>query len=143
MPPFALTRQRIAAAWQTARSTGYFDPAVFPNVAAAPDQPTRAGMVAAVADLDEATVVRRLTGGARLVVLRETTGTFAYRFVPAPPHCRPGLVLVEHYRLTSVPGRYGPGRTIKTFSLLPGERTSCWTPTMMPGTVCSRPSGAV
>jgi glucodextranase-like protein len=33
------------------------------------------------------------------------------------------LALVESYRLSSFLGRYGAGRVIKTFSLLPGERT--------------------
>jgi Bacterial Ig domain len=33
------------------------------------------------------------------------------------------LMLVESYRLSSFLGRYGAGRTIKTFSLLPGEKT--------------------
>ena len=124
LPPIALTHKRISTAWQTVKATGYFDPAVFPNVADAPDQATRAGMLSAVADLDEATVVQQLTAGARLAVIRDATGAFTYRFVPAPGHCRPGLVLVEHYQLTSVPARYGAGRTIKTFSLLPGETTN-------------------
>jgi|SRR5215204_3686968 len=33
------------------------------------------------------------------------------------------LLLVESYRLSSYLGAYGAGRTIKTFSLLPGEKT--------------------
>ena len=33
------------------------------------------------------------------------------------------LILVESYALSSYLGNYGAGRTIKTFSLLPGERT--------------------
>lgn len=33
------------------------------------------------------------------------------------------LILVESYRLSSFLGGYGAGRTIKTFSLLPGEKT--------------------
>ncbi|HEU4594717.1 MAG TPA: Ig-like domain-containing protein [Pyrinomonadaceae bacterium] len=33
------------------------------------------------------------------------------------------LILVESYRLSSYLGGYGAGRTIKTFSLLPGEKT--------------------
>jgi hypothetical protein len=33
------------------------------------------------------------------------------------------LILVESYRLSSYLGRYGAGRTLKTFSLLPGEKT--------------------
>jgi hypothetical protein len=34
-----------------------------------------------------------------------------------------GLVLVEFYQLSSYLGNYGAGRTIQTFSLLPGEKT--------------------
>jgi hypothetical protein len=124
VPPVALTRERIAAAWQTAKATGYFDPQVFPNVAEGRDEASRAGLAQALAGLDEATVVQRLLGGARLVAGRTETGEYAYRFLPAPDHCEPGLVLVEHYRLTSFPARYGPGRTLKTFSLLPGENTT-------------------
>ncbi|TYB47095.1 hypothetical protein [Microbispora triticiradicis] len=124
LPPIALTHERIAAAWQTAKTTGYFDPTVFPNVPGDQDQATRAGLIRTVADLDEATVVQQLSSGARLVIRRTETGSYTYRFLPAPSHCRPGLVLVEYYRLTSFPARYGPGRTIKTFSLLPGEKTT-------------------
>ncbi|MFC6084259.1 hypothetical protein [Sphaerisporangium aureirubrum] len=124
LPPFALTHQRVARAWPAARDTGYFDPAVFPNVPGTGDQNVRAAMARAVAGLDEATVARQLTAGGRLVVQRTETGEYGYRFLPAPQACRPGLLLVEYYRLTSFPGRYGPGRTVKTFSLLPGERTS-------------------
>lgn len=36
---------------------------------------------------------------------------------------RPRLILVEIYQLSTFLGQYGAGRTIKTFSLLPGERT--------------------
>ncbi|MCW2914107.1 MAG: hypothetical protein JWN52_2175 [Actinomycetia bacterium] len=124
VPPIALTRQRIAASWQTAKTTGYFDPAVFPNVATGLDEAGRAGVLQAIADLDEGTVVQQLISGGRLVVGRVETGEYAYRFLPTPEHCAPGLVLVEYYRLSSFPARYGAGRTIKTFSLLPGERTS-------------------
>ena len=43
-------------------------------------------------------------------------------FVPIVPFV-PTLALVEFYRLSSFLGTYGVGRTIKTFSLLPGEKT--------------------
>ncbi len=33
------------------------------------------------------------------------------------------LLLIESYRLSSYLGNYGPGRTLKTFTLLPGETT--------------------
>ncbi|MEZ0074759.1 hypothetical protein [Planotetraspora sp. GP83] len=124
VPPIALTRERIAAAWKNAKATGYFDPAVFPNVAPGDDEAGRTGALAAVSSLDEATVVAQLTAGGRLAVHRAATGEYTYRFLPAPAHCAPGLVLVEYYQLSSFPARYGSGRTIKTFSLLPGEKTS-------------------
>lgn len=124
VPPMALTPQRIAAAWQTAKSTGYFDPAVFPNVGGAEDAAGLAGVTAALAPLDEGTVVKQLLTGARLAVQRGVNGQYAYRFLAVPEHCRPGLILVEYYRLSAFPARYGAGRVIKTFSLLPGERTS-------------------
>lgn len=37
---------------------------------------------------------------------------------------RPRLAVVETYALSSYLGDYGAGRTVKTFSLLPGERTT-------------------
>jgi hypothetical protein len=40
-----------------------------------------------------------------------------------PVSRRPRLFLIENYRLSSYLGQYGAGRTIKTFSLLPGEKT--------------------
>ncbi|MFG2007279.1 hypothetical protein ACGFNU_49830 [Spirillospora sp. NPDC048911] len=124
LPPFALTRERIGSAWKAVQETGHFSPAIFPNVTTGGDEAARAGVLRAVKDLDQATVVQEISAGSRLVVSRAPTGEYGYRFLNAPEHCRPGLVLVEHYRLSSFPARYGPGRTIKTFSLLPGERTS-------------------
>ncbi len=35
----------------------------------------------------------------------------------------PRIFFIETYRLTNFPGDYGPGRLVKTFSLLPGEET--------------------
>jgi hypothetical protein len=43
------------------------------------------------------------------------------RVVSKPPRLR--LYLAEGYRLSSYLGQYGAGRVIKTFSLLPGEKT--------------------
>lgn len=58
-------------------------------------------------------------------VYRATSGEYRYRFVQkrAHPQPRPRLLLIEQYRLSSFLGQYGAGRTIKTFSLLPGEET--------------------
>lgn len=118
-----LTDDGIGKAFTVAKSTGYFDPAVFPNVSSGNDASTRAAVIQALADLDVTTVVTQFKAGNRLAVYRDTSGRATYRFIPAPRTGAPTLLLVEYYRLSSYPARYGAGRTIKTFSLLPGERT--------------------
>lgn len=122
-PDGQLTEVRITSAFNVAKTTGYFDPTVFPNVQAGNDSFTRAAVIGALAALDAATVVTQLNAGNRLTLYRDTSGRCVYRFIPAPVSGAPALLLVETYRLSSFPARYGAGRTIKTFSLLPGERT--------------------
>jgi hypothetical protein len=121
--PDQLTDERITVAFNVAKTTGYFDPSVFPNVEAGKDAYTRGCVMEALAHLDAATVVTQVNAGNRFVVYRDTSGRCTYRFIPVPRTGVPALLLVEYYRLSSFPARYGAGRTIKTFSLLPGERT--------------------
>lgn len=117
------TDGRIAGAFTVAKTTGYFDPAYFPNVQGGNDPFSRSGLMQAVASLTGETVVTQLNAGNRLAIYRDTSGRFTYRFIPVPQRGIPTLLLVEYYRLSSFPARYGAGRTIKTFSLLPGEKT--------------------
>jgi hypothetical protein len=49
--------------------------------------------------------------------------------LPFPNDLRPRLFLIERYRLSSYLGAYGAGRTLKTFTLLPGEKTKISTRT--------------
>jgi hypothetical protein len=42
----------------------------------------------------------------------------------AMPAFKPRIMIVEHSKMCSFLGDYGAGKTVKTFSLLPGERTS-------------------
>jgi hypothetical protein len=51
------------------------------------------------------------------------TSVFATSNNVEKPPLRPRLYLVESYRLSSYLGDYGAGKTLKTFSLLPGEKT--------------------
>lgn len=67
------------------------------------------------------TVTARCEDKAGREAKRSLTLTVAIR-APATA-VRTSLVLVETYRLSSFLGTYGAGRTIKTFSLLPGEKT--------------------
>lgn len=60
----------------------------------------------------------------RTVALRPTLyGTLRPVIVPRPSQPMPHFVLIETYQLSSYLGNYGAGRVIKTFSLLPGEKT--------------------
>ncbi len=46
------------------------------------------------------------------------------RFITKPVTAKPRISLLFQYKMSSYLGDYGAGRTIKTFSLLPGERTT-------------------
>jgi hypothetical protein len=76
-----------------------------------------------LAQIDPLVVAQRMKEGERLNIYRNMYGDFNYNFVPEPKQVRPRLYLVEIYRLSSFLGDYGAGRTLKTFSLLPGEKT--------------------
>lgn len=61
--------------------------------------------------------------GMRFNIYTSMFGALKYLFLPEPQVARPRFYLIETYRLSSYLGSYGAGRTIKTFSLLPGEKT--------------------
>lgn len=77
-------------------------------------------------ELEVDTVLEQAKIGHRLHVNRGLSGDYVFRFLPDPPAevRRPQLLILESYRLSSFLGAYGPGRTLKTFSLLPGEKTT-------------------
>lgn len=135
---FSLTREQVAYALSRAQTDLVVDPALFPGIVVPGDQLSRQAMREAFARVSVDHLFAQLQAGNRLLFVRETS-----EFVPAQGSSRPAedlveyrvqfvagarrdtpmLLLVERYRLTSLPGRYGVGRTLKTFSLLPGERT--------------------
>jgi len=61
--------------------------------------------------------------GKRYVVHRAASGTLEVDYAPIPEKPNPRIILVETYALTSFLGDYGAGKTLKTFSLLPNEKT--------------------
>jgi len=77
-----------------------------------------------VTDVSVEHIAEQLRAGRRLNVYRSLWGEYVHTFLPEPRAVRPQLVLVETYRLSSYLGQYGAGRTLKTFSLLPGEKTT-------------------
>ncbi len=105
-----------------------------PEAARVAVQPSSAPLLASVglaipvsnhlANLEPRAVAQRLKLGERLNIYRTLHGSFTYNFIPEPPPARPRLLLIETYRLSSFLGNYGAGRTLSTFSLLPGEKTT-------------------
>ncbi|GHE62902.1 hypothetical protein GCM10018785_34810 [Streptomyces longispororuber] len=86
-----------------------------------------------VTDIDVPLITSMLQAGKRLSVHRTLWGDYTHTFLPEPfpqsaadalPEGQPQIALVETYRLSTFLGQYGAGRTLKTFSLLPGEKTS-------------------
>jgi hypothetical protein len=115
-----------ATALQPAASIAMAAPAM-----AAAAQPTTertivAGESAALSSkLDDAVdITKKVSAGFRLARYRDLGGKPAVKTLPPlPPTPRPRLLLIESYRLSSYLGSYGAGRVLKTFSLLPGEKT--------------------
>jgi hypothetical protein len=73
--------------------------------------------------LNADTVAQRIAAGERLNVYRNMFGSYRYNVIREPAKAQPRLLVVETYRLSSFLGNYGAGRTLSTFSLLPGEKT--------------------
>jgi hypothetical protein len=77
-----------------------------------------------IPDLDPGHIVEQLKDGKRLNVYRSLWGDYTYCFLDPPKRTKPRLALIETYRLSSYLGSFGAGRTVNTFSLLPGEKTT-------------------
>lgn len=70
-------------------------------------------------------IVQELSRGKMLNLRRNLYGTLVAETIDKPPaQPTPRLMLVERYRLSSFLGQYGAGRTLNTFTLLPGEKTT-------------------
>ena len=76
-----------------------------------------------VGSIGKSTILAQHELGNRLNVYTSMSGRQSYNFLP-PPVLRPTFLIVEEYRLSNFLGQYGAGRTAKTFSLLPGEKTT-------------------
>lgn len=71
----------------------------------------------------ESTILREARQGNVPVVIRNLYGDKKLAFVTPPAKPKGKFILVESYQLSSYLGDYGAGRTLNTFSLLPGEKT--------------------
>lgn len=78
---------------------------------------------ATVESLAPDAVAANLDVGKLPYVIKTATGGLAVTFADVGELPAPGIYLVETYRLSNFLGDYGAGRTVGTFSLLPGEKT--------------------
>ena len=69
-------------------------------------------------------VARQVQKGFLPEVYQKFSGATALRFRKLPTEPQRSLTLTEHVVVRSYLGNYGAGRVVKTFSLLPGERTT-------------------
>lgn len=79
----------------------------------------------------------------RLVIYRDVEGLLACKFVPFSTNIQWQFYLVEEYRLSSFYGNYGAGKTLKTMSLLPGEKTKLSLKTYRRSTETTKQSSSV
>lgn len=68
--------------------------------------------------------VAELSKNAMPVITTNLAGHNVIQFRPKPFTVKPSITIVEHYRVNTYLGRYGAGETVKTFSLLTGEKTT-------------------
>lgn len=75
--------------------------------------------------LNDVQVADLASGGFRPFVVNKLNG-FGSRleFLKKPDTVQPRMYIIEEYKTSSFLGNYGAGKTIQTFSLLPGERTT-------------------
>ena len=76
------------------------------------------------APLELEAVSKNVSKGLRPIAVPTFAGTVTLDFVPQPAAPNPRLYLIEVYKISSYLGDYGAGKTLNTFSLLPGEKTT-------------------
>jgi hypothetical protein len=87
-------------------------------------------------------VLSQLKKGYRLTIYANESGQWDRWWVPfSGPQKR--LVLLEKYGLSTYAGSYGAGRTIKTFSLLPGEKTKITLKTYTRSTIDTKATSSI
>jgi hypothetical protein len=94
---------------------------------------------------DIAALAAKEAGAGRLLVRVPTVmkGVAMVRSMEPPKVLRPRIFLREKYRLSSFLGQYGAGRTVKTFSLLPGEKTKISMTTYLKSTTTAKQASSI
>lgn len=74
--------------------------------------------------IDDDLIAQKLSKGLMPVAVERFSKKPEVLYVPRPKEANPTLSMVLHLKMASYLGDYGAGQTVKTFSLLPGEKTT-------------------
>jgi len=77
-----------------------------------------------IAGLTTTEVAKQVSTGFMPIVRKNLYGDHEVKFVKEPLAPKPLITIVERYKVCSYLSDYGAGKTVKTFSLLPGEKTN-------------------
>lgn len=77
-----------------------------------------------IGQVGEDNIADQIVKRRRPQLYRNLFGRVLTRFIPEPTAAEPKIIIAFHYKMSSYLGDYGAGRTLKTFGLLPGERTT-------------------
>jgi len=77
-----------------------------------------------IGQVREDTIANQIVKRRRPQLYRNLFGRTLTRFIHEPAKVEPKIIIAFTYKMSSYLGDYGAGRTLKTFSLLPGERTT-------------------
>jgi hypothetical protein len=117
----------IGGSWNVAPSQMNPTPAPPPNPSigqqSARLQPASQGVVPTGLIPEFGDLFISLSRGKFLLPKRHWPLGFTFVPIDPAPAVAPSLIIIEEYAITSIPRDYGLGRTIRTFSLFPGEAT--------------------
>lgn len=74
--------------------------------------------------IDDDLIAQKLSKGLMPIAVERFSKKPEVLYIPRPKETNPTLSIVLHLKMSSYLGDYGAGQTVKTFSLLPGERTT-------------------
>lgn len=74
--------------------------------------------------IDDDLIAQKLSKGLMPVAVERFSKKPEVLYIPRPKEAKPTLSMVLHLKMASYLGDYGAGQTVKTFSLLPGEKTT-------------------
>lgn len=112
----------LRQAFTDAHDSGYFDPMVFPNVYFTNATDSDDAQVALFVLTFDAFLSYWISGR-RISFYRRLDETMTYDFIPIPQNVGPTLLLLLDTRIMSYFGDVGEGQVVRTFSLMPGEKT--------------------